>query len=243
MATINSTDSAADALAKLNQQVADLRAQKQKQSTLQVQSFRKDTYDVAVDTKLTARDIGTLKVAKTRLNLFSALSTGDSVDVFRFKVDRTSKTRIGVLAADPEAQDAVRIQIFSKATGRIVADNDPKAGDLSDNFDALQSGELELKRGDYILRISRQDNVDPRLKKNFNYGIQLSQGTYTEDYDSVEKAKKKNAADPYGFGGVGVGTNNLIDGLTSSYSFISSLPKIGSSGTEKLSGVLLDSIL
>lgn len=236
----SSVSSASQALDDLNNQLADLQKTRAAQRNLTVAEFRKDTNDVQVDNTLTARDIGTLKDQKTRLNLFSALQTGDAVDVFRFKVDQTAKTKIGLLLADPASDGKIRVQIFARSTGRIVADNGAKDGDERDNFDKLESGALELKRGDYVLRISRQDGVDTRLKTSMSYALQLSQGTFTQDFDTVEKAKKTNAGDPYGFGGVGVGTTNMIDGLTSAYSFINSLPRIGTSGTAKLSGALLD---
>ena len=124
-----------------------------------------------------------------------------------------------------------------------MADNDPDAGDLKDAFDKLSSGTFELKKGDYILRLSRQDGVDTQLKTSMSYALQLSQGTYTQDYDTVEQAKKTDGStDAYGFGSLGVNTTNLIDGLTSAYSFISSLPAIGSSPSDKLNGVLFDSL-
>jgi hypothetical protein len=238
----SSTSAAASSLDDLAKQIAALQ-QKANQSRLTVTDFRKDTNDVQIDNKMTARDIGTLKDHKSRLNLFSALSTKDAADVFRFKVSTTAPTKLGALLADPANEGKLRIQVISKTTGRTVADNAPDAGDLKAAFDKLQDGTFELKRGDYVLRLSRQNGVDPTLKTSMSYALQLSQGTFTEDYDTVEQAKKTDGSDPYGFGTVGVNTTNLIDGLTNAYSFISSLPAIGSSSTDKLNGILFDSIL
>jgi hypothetical protein len=234
-------NNATNSFDELNKQIAALQ-EKADQKKLTVEDFRKDTNDVLIDNKMTARDIGTLKDHKTRLNLFSALSTNDGADVFRFKVDKTATTKIGVLTANAADQDSVRIQIFSRKTGRLVADNDPKSKDLQAAYDKLQHGDLELDKGDYILRISRQDGVDPRLKKSFSYALQLSQGTFTQDYDTVEQAKATDSSDPYGLGSVGVSTTNLIGGLTDAYSFITSLPRIGTSATDKLSGLMLDAL-
>ena len=81
----SSTTAAASSLDELNDQINALQ-QKADQNKLTVTDFRKDTNDVQIDNKMTARDIGTLKDHKTRLNLFSALSTNDAADVFKFSV-------------------------------------------------------------------------------------------------------------------------------------------------------------
>ena len=238
----NSGKSASTSLEDLSSQIAALQ-QKADQSRLTVTNFRKDTNDVQIDNKMTARDIGTLKDHKSRLNLFSALQKNDAADVFKFKVDKTAVTKIGVLLADPANDGKLRVQIFAKTTGRLVADNAADAGDLKTAYDRLEKGAFELKKGDYVLRLSRQDGVDTRRQTSISYALQLSQGTFTEDYDTVEQAKKTDGSDPYGFGTVSINTSNLIDGLTNAYSFISSLPALGTSATDKLNGVLLDSIL
>ena len=71
----------------------------------------------------------------------------------------------------------------------------------------------------------------------------LSQGSYTQDSDLVEKAYRQGTDDPFGLSSTGsTALTNLIDGLSTSYSFINSLPAIGTDATSKLNGALYDAL-
>src|SRR6185369_3365876 len=78
-------DQANSTMSQIQNQVAAL-AQQQKQKGLQTRDFQKNTNDVTMDNRMTARDIGTLRHDKSRLNVFSALTPGDTVDFFSFKM-------------------------------------------------------------------------------------------------------------------------------------------------------------
>lgn len=246
MATIGSTStsaatSAESEIRRIEREVKRIQDQlNQKSRVANVQEFRKDTRDIQVDNNATARDIGVLKKDTSRLNLFSLLSKADSVDVFRFKVSTTEKTRFSILQASTKDEGKVRFQIFSRATGRIVADSDPKAGEAFENFELLQDGEFELKAGDYALRISRMDTTGKERDTEFSYAVQLTQGLYTKDYDTVEKAAQAGA-DPFGIS-LGGGIDNLTGSLAQSVSFMNSLPKIGTSATDKLNALLISQL-
>src|SRR5262249_33809385 len=92
----SATAQAASSLDDLSDQIAALQ-QKADQNRLEVRDSRKDTNDVQIEKNMTARDIGPLRDHKPRLNLFSALSAKDGVDVFKFKVASTAATKLGVL--------------------------------------------------------------------------------------------------------------------------------------------------
>nr|WP_298683913.1 hypothetical protein [uncultured Dongia sp.] len=212
------------------------------QQTLTVAEFEKETNDVKIDNNMTARDIGVLRKNDSRLNLFSALSAGDSVDVFRFKVATTGNVKMGSLIADPTDKGLFRAQIFSKSTGQVIADQDPNSGQAYTNFQKLEAGTLELAQGDYVMRLSRLGGQDPQSKNEVQYAVQLTQGVYKNDYDTIEQGTSADQ-DAYGFAtSLGVGTDNLVSSLSSGYSFISNLPAIGTSATSKLNGVLYDSL-
>ena len=211
-------------------------AQKSRGTT--VQEFRKDTRDVRFDNQATARDFGVLKKDESRLNLFSLLSKGDSVDVFRFRVATTEKTRFAILNASPADKDKVRYQILSKATGRVVADSDPKSGAANEAFQQLLDGEMEMKSGDYILRVSRVNNLGKERDKEFSYAVQLTQGFYKKDYDTVERAARASD-DPFGVN-VGDATTNLVGSIAQGVNFINSLPAIGTPATSKLLGLIIN---
>jgi hypothetical protein len=233
----SSAGSAIDQLANISQQLAQIQ---QQTDASKVQSFEKDTRDVQFDNNATARDAGRLTQNKTRLNVISSLSKGDSVDAFKFSVTTAAATKFGALS--PSGDDAsIHYQIFSKSSGRLVADSDSSAGDANKAYKQLQNGTLQLNKGDYVLRISRAKGADPT--KEFQYAAQLSQGTYTQDYDLVEKAYRQGTDDPFGLSSTGsTALTNLVDGLSTSYSFINSLPAIGTDATSKLNGALYDAL-
>ncbi len=99
-----------------------------------VAEFQKNTSDVSIDNNMTARDIGILRENDTRLSLFSSLSAGDKVDVFKLRVATTGLTTIGSLVGEAEDKDSLRIQIFSRSSGRLIADNDVDAGDAQEEL-------------------------------------------------------------------------------------------------------------
>jgi hypothetical protein len=229
--------SAIDQLANISQQLANIQ---QQVDSSKVQSFEKDTRDVAFDNNATARDAGRLTQGKTRLNVISSLSQGDSVDVFKFSVTTTAATKLGTLSPSGD-NSAIHYQVFSKSSGRLIADSDASAGDANKAYQKLQNGTLQLDKGDYVLRISRAKGAD--ATKDAQYAVQLSQGTYTQDYDLVEKAYRQGTDDPFGLSSTGsTALTNLVDGLSTSYSFINSLPAIGTDATTKLNGALYDAL-
>ena len=246
MATVSSsTTTATDAsseLQRLDREVKRIQQQlAQKNSGKTVQEFQKDTRDVKFESSATARNIGVLKKDQTRLNVFSSLSSGDAVDGFQFRVTDKTATTFSVLNASQEDEDKLRFQIYYKSSGRLLADSDAKAGAAKTVYEAMRDGTFEIEKGDYILRVSRADNNGADRNKEYSYAIQLSQGLYAQDYDTVERAAR-DTDDPYGLGNVSEATTTLTSSLAGSVSFIQSLPKIGTSATDKLMGLIINSV-
>lgn len=238
----NATTADGPDLSGITDEIADIIDQIKLSDAGLVQEFQKETNDVKIDNNMTARDIGILKKNTSRLNLFSALSPGDSVDVFRFRINTTSATKLSTLIADPVDKAQFRIQIFEKGSNRLLVDNDPSAGDAYARFTVMSEGKLEMKQGEYVMRMSRKGNVDPQSKNEIQYAVQLTQGIYTQDFDTVEQGYSSDK-DQFGFSSsLGVGTDALLQGLSSGYSFISNLGPIGQSATSKLSGALYDAL-
>lgn len=235
-------NTAADDLRRINDQVALLAEQTRINNSGKVVSYEKETHDVQVDNNMTARDIGFLRKNNSRLNLFSALTKGDKVDVFKFRVTNAGEVKLGTLIADPEDKEMIRIQVFSKTSGVLIADQDPKSGQAHENFKALQEGTFELSAGEYALRVSRMPGMDVRAENEVQYVIQLSQGLYRNDFDTIEKGVSK---DQDAFGRpltLGAETEGLMSFLGAASSFISSLPPIGTSATSKLTGAMYDAL-
>jgi hypothetical protein len=233
---------AATQLAQIQRDLNRIQQQRaQQNSGIKVQEFEKDTRDVKVESNATTRNIGTLKANQTRLNLFSALSPGDRVDGYQFRVTDKTATTFSILNATQDDKDKLHFQIFYKSSGRVLADSDPKSGAANTVFQSLQDGTFAMEKGDYILRVTRADLNGPDKNKEFSYAVQLSQGLFTQDYDTVERASQAGD-DPFGIGNVSQATNTLTGSLASSVSFMQSLPKIGTSATDKLMGLIINSL-
>jgi hypothetical protein len=235
-------DSATTALKQISDQLAALGAH----ASGTVQAFEKTTQDVLYDNNATGRGIGQLRLNTTRLNVISALSPKDTADVFSFTASTSGATKLSALINDPTAKDQkasasgdVRIQLFAKGKG-LVADSDPKSGTAYTNYQALQKGTFNLSAGQYSIRMSRADGVDPQAKGSYNYALQLTQGTkYTQDYTTTEQGYTPGTDDPFGLGTSNNDPASILSGsMADAYSFISSLQPIGQSGTSKLLGYI-----
>ena len=235
-------DSTSTALQQISDQIAALGAQ----ASGDVQEFDKTTQDVLYDNNATARSIGQLRLNTSRLNVISALSPKDTADVFTFTASTPGTTKLNLLVNDPTATDPtkdasgnVRIQVFAQGKG-LIADSDPNAGDAYANYQALKKGTFDLARGQYSIRMSRADGIDPQNKNTYNYAIQLSQGTtYTQDFTTTEQAYTPGTDDPFGLANISNSPGQILsDAMADSYSFVSSLPAIGTSGTSKLLGFI-----
>jgi hypothetical protein len=243
----NSASSAIeDSTSQALQQISDAIAAIGAQASGDVQEFERTSQDVLYDNNATARQIGQLRLNTTRLNVISAMSEKDKVDIFSFNATGGT-TKLNLLVNDPNAadqtQDAsgnLRIQIFKKGKG-LVADSDSGAGDTYKNYQALKNGQFDLAAGGYTIRVTRAQGVDTQAKNTYNYAIQLSQGTkYTQDYTTTEQAYTPGTDDPFGLSGTDSNSplSILSDSLADAYSNINSLPAIGTSGTSKLLGMI-----
>jgi hypothetical protein len=243
MATTSGTSVATNAgseLQRIEREVRRIQQQlAQKNSGVTVQEFQKDTRDVKFESSATARNIGVLKKGQTRLNVFSSLSSGDAVDGFQFRVTAKTATTFSVLNASKEDEEQLRFQVYYKSTGRLLADSDAKAGVANTVYQAMRDGTFEMETGDYILRVTRARGADG--KKEYSYAVQLSQGLFSQDFDTIERAARATD-DPYGIGNVSEATTSLTSSIASSVSFIQNLPRIGTSATDKLMGLIINSV-
>ncbi|WP_448204297.1 hypothetical protein [Azospirillum sp. sgz302134] len=225
-----------DALAGVGQMVSDLnksisaaverlQAQKdaEKAASANAQEFRKDVRKSASNTIGAATDIGVLAKNVTRLNVVGALGANDPVDFYKFRVTTKGEVTLGQIG-----DEGLRVQVMSKF-GTVVADSNKDAGKDYDNFKSMMQGDFTLDRGDYTLRLTREKGQSPKDAKN--YAIQLSMGSFTQDYDTVAKAPRKSDT-PYA---PSQATQTMIDGLNSAANSAASI-SFGQSGTQKLMG-------
>lgn len=242
----NASQTIADTTSEALQQISDQIAALSATASGDVQEFEKTTQDVLYDNNATARNIGQLSLNSNRLNVISQLSKKDQVDVFSVNVATTGNTKFSALINDPsnpnplaDSSGKVRIQIFAKGKG-LVADSAAGAGAASENYQALKQGTFSMKSGQYIIRVTRADGVDPQAKGAYNYALQLTQGTkYTKDFTVTEQGYTEGTDDPFGIANnANSPANILADSLSDAYSNINSLPAIGTSGTSKLLGMI-----
>lgn len=225
-----------DALAGVSQMVSDLnksvnaaiervKAQQEAQSaaSANVQEFRKDVRKSASNTAGAATDIGVLAKNVTRLNVVGALGANDPVDFYKFRVTTKGEVTLGQIG-----DEGTRVQVMSKY-GTVIADSNKDAGKQYDNFKSMMQGDFSLDRGDYTLRLTRDKGQSPKDTKN--YAIQLSMGSYSQDYDTVAKAPAKGQA-AYT---LSTGQQAMLDGLNNAMSSLNSIPT-GQTGTQKLMG-------
>ncbi len=153
-------------------------------STARVQGFSKQTNDVYNDSPQTARSVGTLKKNTTRLNVISGLSKTDRVDYFSFKTQGTiDNIGLGIASGG----DAIQVQILGTNGQKVIADNSSNATtDQKKAYADAQAGKLKLDAGTYYLRITRGKATPSSATPT--YIVQLSAGTYTQDYDTTERA-------------------------------------------------------
>jgi hypothetical protein len=206
------------------------------QAGISVQDYQKNTNDVQIDNRMTARNIGILRENNSRLNVFSSLTKNDAADFYTFTVSSTADTKFNVLTGDGTDESTIRFQIINQS-GQAVADSSPDSGDAKAAYDQLKAGTLSLAAGKYVLRVSRQDdNKTTQASTAYNYAVQLSQGLYQNDFDTIEKGVD-NTKDAFGFG-ANTNLDTLTSSLASSVSFLQNLYPIGTPATTQLTGVL-----
>lgn len=222
-----------DGLAGVNQMVSDLnksikaaveRTKAQSADSAEnAQEFRKDVKKSPVNTVGFATDIGVLAKNTTRLNVVSNLAPGDPADFYKFRVTTKGEPTLGKVG-----DDGVRVQVMTKL-GVVVADSNKDAGDKLGNFEKMQKGELTLDRGDYTLRVTREKGEKASDAKN--YALQISMGTYTQDFDTVAKQPAKgDSAFP-----MSSAQQAMLSGMNDALSNMQSTT-FGQTGTQKLLG-------
>jgi hypothetical protein len=235
----SNTDSASDALTRLADQIAAMR-QEQRQKKIKVQDFQKTSHDLKVDNRMTARNVGVLRRDQSRLNVISALSKDDTADFFTFKMAKGAEAKFSLMTSDGKDEKSLRFQFLNKSNGAVIADSDPGSGKAKLAYDQFKQGKFKLEAGDYVLRITRQDDSKANLKNDYSYAVQLSFGLYRNDFDTIEQTVDPKQ-DPFGITMSGSVTT-LTGSLGSAVSYIQSLPRIGTAATDKLNGLLLNSV-
>lgn len=215
-------------LASFADSAAKARKKADAQAQIQVQSFEKQVRKSPFSTNGAATDIGTLIKDTTRLNVYSNLKGDDKGDVFKVRVQSSGEAQLG-LVSDP----GLRFQVLSRF-GAVVADSKSGQGQTSKNFEALRSGDFKLTSGDYYIKVTNDGTGPTKDSKgnvltSKNYAIQVSQGIYSKDYDTVAQQARPGDGVPQ----QSPAQLELQNLLTASTNF-----DTGLSGTQKLTNAL-----
>ncbi|MGQ9366762.1 hypothetical protein [Azospirillum sp. ST 5-10] len=144
-----------------------------------VERFEQDVRKSSINATPFATNIGVLNKNESRLNVFSILGKSDAVDFYKFKVTSPGEVGLGRVG-----DSGLRVQLMDK-TGNVLADSNEGAGTAYEAYKKLAGGSLALDRGDYTLRVTREKGVS--VNTEVQYALQLTQGTYTKDYDTFAK--------------------------------------------------------
>jgi|GEM_PF-1237002 len=194
-----------------------------------VQEYQKSNNKSSSNLQAFATDIGILVKNTTRLNVVSTLAANDKVDFFKFRATGTGNAALGMIG-----DQGLRVQLMSQ-NGTVIADSDKDSGEAKARYDKLREGSLELKGGQYTLRVTREKGVSDKDK--LNYGVQLRMGDYKQDYDTVAKQPKAGDS-PYQ---LPQNVQTLSGMLNDSVSFLSSY-QFGQSASDKLTGAVFDGV-
>ena len=168
-----------------------------------IRGFKQGSTDTTGDSTLTARDIGSVTEGKTRLNVVSALTDKDNVDFFKFTATANQKLGIAITT-----DKGVRVQILD-SKGRVIGDSEAKFGDKFENFQKAGAQNLDITKGVYFIKVTRETGALNTVKPN--YAVQVSTTKYYEsDYDTTETpAPKQTFSSSYAQSGAGL--NELLN--------------------------------
>jgi len=154
--------------------------------------LQRPSQDIANEGRFDSRYVGNLDVGRSSIGIRSALTQGDSVDQFRFRMlsEANLSLSAAVLQPTPTGSDvkaesapdsATRIQILGVG-GRVIADSDPQSGSAFSAYQKLTGTDnLRLQKGDYTVKISR--GPASKTSTNYNYLISLRSGAVGQPVD------------------------------------------------------------
>lgn len=148
-----------------------------------VKKWEKVLYHNPAQTRSSGTDIGWLRKNDSRVNLIASVDQPDRENYYKVKALDGGKMALAI-----QADAELRVQVMD-SNYRVIADSKENMGLASDNYLALRGGELEVKPGDYIVRVTRADGV-PQKKVNFAMQMMVGDGTYKNDYLTREVAPK-----------------------------------------------------
>lgn len=222
-ATLSSIQNVANAVRE--QQLRASSGSNLQMPAVEIKEYQKEVRKSPFTTAGAATDMGLLVKGTNRLNVISNLKAKDTVDFYKFRVVNQGEVTLGQAGGE-----GLRVQVMSKL-GTVIADSNEKTGKQNENFKKFQDGTMTLERGDYVLRVTRDEQVK---KTDVNYALQLRMGRFVNDYDTIVREPQAGDGVPAQSEAMG----KLLDMMSTSTSAMNNLAPIGTTGTQKLMGTL-----
>lgn len=184
----------------------------------QVKSFGKSSSDIYSESIDNARDLGNLRVNKSRLNLVTTLNKKENEDWFSFKSFNDGKLRLSAINVSELDEDGdetdvnalldstnddtseetkamfygkeLRVEIYTKQGNRstLIASNDEENEKAYEVFKSMVDGEFKASKGTTYYVHVTTTDGKPS-KEDTLYALQVQLGDkYTENYTTQEQA-------------------------------------------------------
>lgn len=159
-----------------------------------VQVYEKHVYDDPNQDQLSANHMGYLRKNSTRLTAMGKLAAKkgtekDTEDYFKISMQTAGKLK---MTLDGDAKIRVQILTLNK---RVIADTRPGQGRASEVGAALEAGTYSMKKGDYIVKVTREQ--DTPATKLVNYAVQFRVGEkHKQDYVTWEHPTPEQKTQP-----------------------------------------------
>ncbi len=130
----------------------------------------------------TATHLGYIDKNKIAVEVQGTITRQDKTNYFTFTFRKGDSLKL-----DTNINKGVRIQITDSSGYHILADNGGHNATLKKAFEALKNGTLDLKNGNYAIKITYDDSA--YKNKTLNYDLTLSSGTsYKNKYKTFAQA-------------------------------------------------------
>ncbi len=114
--------------------------------------------------KTDSHHIGYLDKNKTKLQVKGTLTREAPVDYFTFTFRRGDSFRIAL-----NNDEGVRIQLLDGSGSRLLADSGGTNTSLQEKFEALKAEKLELKNGNYLLKVTYDAGISKTKELSYNF--------------------------------------------------------------------------
>jgi hypothetical protein len=138
-------------------------------SEAQALLYQKSVTNMINGTAVDAPHVGYLDKNRTQLEIVGTITSQDPYGYYRFNF-RTGQT----MQLTGTLNKGVRVQIMDSSGVRVLADNMSKNSSQLKAFNDFKAGDLKLKNGVYVMKVSYGQGVSKA--KDLNFDLKISSG-------------------------------------------------------------------